>query len=253
MPASFLFEINGAAVHCRAGGHQRTVLLGELRQLASEAQLRGRSRLRSKQQLASALQRHYAARRILVTWRAHQAQLTDPITLERPEPPIFYYRRKNGSSTAYGARVLIEYLLTSTTLSEPVSNVPFTERELAELDALGAALGLASVRMRKHSRGLELARRLGDAARVVELEVDEMVREICGCIAAPDNGFRTALQLRTSLLPELARSLAELRRYNAESAEQCLAQAIGLLNAQSADQYGLKDWTVAWLYALSNR
>lgn len=239
----YLFQINGARVSNRHDG--RFIQLRELQKLASEAALPLRSKLR-KRELAKALNRHYAAVRILVSTRARQQRL-DPITLDRPEAPLYWHRHDNGRCTVYGARALVEYLLQSTEFREPTSNLPFTDADLAKVDAAAASLGLPSVRARQRSKAPERERRNREAALIADQEAQNTVQTLCEYLeqldAARDAQVTSLLatQLRFLVLPSLMHAVDEVLTYDRALGVQAMRsycatlQRLTLNNAYARD------------------
>lgn len=129
----------------------------ELRKLASQAKIPNRQRM-SKEELAEALDRYYAAARILIAWRTSRhrrsanssnppvtgptiannrsssGEIIDPITLEPLQPPIWTYSLDCGKSVHYSLENLIQYLVCSKNFVDPITALPFADRHLRELD-----------------------------------------------------------------------------------------------------------------------
>jgi hypothetical protein len=179
MSSRFLWRIQEDTKSVKCAHNERAVQVTELRSLAAQYGVQGRRTL-NKVALATALQRHFAALRIWIAWRAHQPQLLsesvdvpeelndqvasapleqprhsivnqgspssesaslDPITLEPPESPCFIYDRGGGKRTRYTARVFLEYLLSANTFREPVSNLELTDDHLTQLDGIARSMG----------------------------------------------------------------------------------------------------------------
>jgi hypothetical protein len=63
----------------------------------------------------------------------------DPITMDRiPSATRFTFVRPNGSSAAFNALALIDYMLASGDFSDPLSRVPFSAQDLQRLDDIAA-------------------------------------------------------------------------------------------------------------------
>ena len=67
---------------------------------------------------------------------------TDPITMEPIGRHPFQVRRPDGSVIEYGAESLVDYILSSSDFTGPVTRRPFSDEDLAALDALAQSTGL---------------------------------------------------------------------------------------------------------------
>ena len=220
----FLWRIAGSSVQQR----NRRVLSGELRALARQYQV---PRQRNAE-IALALRQRFAALHIYIAWKARKSlraakapraarqpssESLDPITLDRPESPYFDYVQ-HGKRKRYTARVLIDYMLSSNQFNEPTSNVPFSDADLARLDAIGHAQGwhLESVLERRRSRVPEQAQWRQEMISVLELEMRQCIAEL---IAQQVNPF--AMRQRLAEFALLFAELHDLDHSAASLAVRC--------------------------------
>lgn len=141
----------------------------ELRKLASQVKIPNRQ-VMSKEQLAEALDRYFAAARIWIAWRSSyqrklakertvsspeplnsaptltqpartiannlspEGEIIDPITLEPLEQPVWIYSLDCGKSVHYSLSSLVEYLVCSKNFVDPITGLAFTDQHLRELD-----------------------------------------------------------------------------------------------------------------------
>lgn len=129
--------------------------------------------------MAQQLVEHFAALKILIYWRAHHSDV-DPISLSRPEAPYYDHRRSNGKYQRYTARLLIEYMLESNNFNEPVSNLPFTDEELIELDSISkkSKWRFPSLLERRHSNVPLQSRVDQEHSQIFESELLELVDQL---------------------------------------------------------------------------
>ncbi len=137
--------------------HQFNV--NELRRLARIAKIPGRENL-NRLQLAEALDRHYAAARILIGWRARrrlavQARTAspqpvevinnfdpeanaylDPISFEPLHEPIFVFKINASKHVHYSLECILEYLVRGKVFKDPVTGLAYKDSHLREIDQL---------------------------------------------------------------------------------------------------------------------
>ena len=66
----------------------------------------------------------------------------DPITMESIGPHAFMLRRPDGSQIAYNTDSLIDYILSSNDFTDPVTRIPYSIEDLAQIDALAESINL---------------------------------------------------------------------------------------------------------------
>lgn len=227
-----LFAIAGQKVYDQSG---REINLAELRNIAGAVNLSARSKCK-KIELAQRLERYFAAARILIAWRARN-QRVDPITLDTPLRPWFWYRYGNGRSVVYGAEALIRYLLQSSTLREPTTNLEFTDEELRALDTIGRKLGLGSVYAHKYKGGAQRRSEILQVVHVLEIECQDVIATLCETLERLDRarGNITPIEILTELyflvVPMYDEVIAQLTVFDRDAAQQQLSRSKSRLQA----------------------
>jgi len=226
----------------------------ELRRLAALAKIPERQNM-NKQQLAEALDRHYAAARIWIAWAArrrhHQAasvpqpaapevlnnrddatgSLLDPITLEPLEEPSFAFAISDTRHVHYSLQTLLQYLSAGKLFRDPVTGLPFSDAHLREIDALAHKHSIVAPSVLMLSRSAQPALYRQHQNLVVGLE------RIAGAYIEQ---FRQIIQLE----PPFTDPIANAKRFNERIHREFLEayRQLAVVDPEAAD-IAIQQWS----------
>ena len=175
---------------------------------------------------------------------------------------IWKYHRSTGSTVAFNAESLADYLLATGDFCDPETRIPFTDDELREIDSLITKSGnpakrssvLAAKKNPQHYIDAKFHR---DALEGLERCAGDVVAQILNIVEDPDMGVEIAqMRLFTTELPEFADYWRQLHDADSTYALQCMehwkAFIAGPPNKPNEDDFGLIEFISMFLEGITN-
>jgi hypothetical protein len=173
---------------------------------------------------------------------------TDPITMEPIGRHPFQVRRPDGSVIGYNPETLIDYILSSADFTCPVTRRPFSDEDLAALDALAQSTGLdrpSVLRAKQHPdvQRLHNDKFRRDALTGLDRCAGEAVTAMLNLVETSDDLEDAMMQLATDLFPQFADVFLQMKAADRPFAMQCLRHYTGFMtgppNRRTRDRRGL--------------
>lgn len=224
----------------------------ELRRLAALAKIPGRQEM-SKYDLADALDKHYAANRIMIAWRSRkrrqravvappqvqpvpelvnnfeEGRPLDPITLEPVEEPVFVFQINPTKHVHYSLKTLLEYLVKGQVFKDPVTGLTLTDGHLREIDQLAHQFNLRAPSLLLLSRSTQPALQRQHQNLVAGLEriagsYVEQFRQVVQLEPPFNDPARAAQHFNGALHHEFNHSYRQLYNVDPEAASMSMTQ-----------------------------
>jgi hypothetical protein len=150
----------------------------------------------------------------------------DPILLCKLGEHRYHHVRPNGTSIVFNVESLVDYILATGNFHDPTSKIPFTRKQLRELDRLAveAKLDKASVSnlRSRHPDSGDDRRKQTDLVSNVERCLQHLVSEMMSVVETSVGRQEGEEILATSLFPQFAQLHFEFRACEPESARLML-------------------------------
>jgi len=148
----------------------------------------------------------------------------DPITLEELGPNKYTYTTPNGTCIQYNLETIIHYFTSTGEFKDPVTRIPMTEEELAQLDMKAQEAGIKAPSLVCAMRSTDIyrtSRQQAEELRGLEACLGELVVEALRIVERKGHGSDAELRL-SMILSEFEQPFKEMKRLNHEAAYQAL-------------------------------
>lgn len=180
----------------------------------------------------------------------------DPIMLlPLPKDPrrVFEFTRPNGKVVRFAVDTLVDYLLSSGRFEDPESRLPFSDQDLARLDSQAKAVELnrpSVLAAKSNSMDWERKRFIEAAVSALDRCVGQVLARMMYLIETPTlSPMEARMEMVYRCLPEIFDYYAQMREFDADSADACLSLGLAFLrgprNRPTEDPHNLLDFATS--------
>jgi hypothetical protein len=179
--------------------------------------------------------------------KAVKLNTLDPImlTVIPRNAKTFKFSRPNGTVVQFNVATLIDYLLATGDFTDPETRIPFSEKDLQDIDALGVELGLGKssvLAAKRNVNGYSEAKFRRDALLALERCAGEVIADMLQIVENYDPD-EAQMELAMTEFPVFLDYYRQMKTADPEYAAKCLAHwrlfIAGPPNKPNHDEYGL--------------
>lgn len=184
---------------------------------------------------------------VVESQKAQKLNTIDPImlTVIPRNAKTFKFSRPNGTVVQFNVATLVDYLLATGDFTDPETRIPFTDKDLQDIDALGVELGLDKSSVYAATRnvnGYSEAKFRRDALLALERCAGEVIADMLQIVENYDPD-EAQMELAMNEFPVFLDYYRQMKAADPEYASKCLAHwrlfIAGPPNKPNRDEYGL--------------